>query len=240
MLAILKWNGLDPANKTWPDFKAHFSEAYDTYLRSGAGTVNINGYHGMANATDIADNDSISSIRESFSTVQVASNANFQVTNDNMLAMSKDLQTVRATLVSTHQQVALLSRAGATKPPAPIGMAGSRAPCSLRYSAPYLHAPTTSSICPSKLPSIPATIYQYPYGHQQGGHGGGRGHAAGRRHRGRSDGAGQSTTPPTVGGRGAPPVYPQAAPPNRGNPPNAYKKWNNWNMCCSCGYNVPY
>ena len=39
---ILKWNGFDPVNKTWPDFKAHFGEAYDTCLRLGAGTANTN------------------------------------------------------------------------------------------------------------------------------------------------------------------------------------------------------
>ena len=49
---------------------------------------------------------------ESFGAIQVANNANFQVTSDNMSAMSEDVQTLRAALVATQQQVALLSRAG--------------------------------------------------------------------------------------------------------------------------------
>ena len=87
-LAILEGNGFDPANKTWPEFKAHFGDAYDPCLGSGAGTTNTNGYHGTANAASVANGDSLSLMRESFSAIQVANSANFQVGNDNMSAMS--------------------------------------------------------------------------------------------------------------------------------------------------------
>ena len=55
-LAILKWNGFDAGHKTWPDFKAHFGKAYDTFLRLEAGTANVNGYHvaGMTNKASVS------------------------------------------------------------------------------------------------------------------------------------------------------------------------------------------
>ena len=76
-LVILELNGFDPTNKTWPNFKAHFREAYDTHLRSGPSTANTNGYHGTANAVDVADDNSLSLMHGSFSIIQVANNANF-------------------------------------------------------------------------------------------------------------------------------------------------------------------
>ena len=55
------------------------------------------------NTTNATDNNSISLIQESFGAIQVANNANFQVANDNMSAMTQDLQTVRVALVATQQ-----------------------------------------------------------------------------------------------------------------------------------------
>ena len=83
---------------------------------SGAGTANTNVHHWAANTTNVANDNSISSMRGIFGAIQVTNNTNFQVTNDNMSAMSEDLQTVRAALVATQQQVALLSCTGATMP----------------------------------------------------------------------------------------------------------------------------
>ena len=100
-LAIPEWNGFNSINKNWPDLKIHFGEVYNTRLRSRAGTVNSNGYHGAANATDITNDGSISLMQENFSDIQLANNANFQVTNDNMSVLSEVLQTIRAVLVAT-------------------------------------------------------------------------------------------------------------------------------------------
>ena len=97
-LAILKWNGFDPAHKDWPNLKSHFGKAYNVCLRLGADTTNANWYHGMANATDGVDDSSIGSICESLGAIQVANNANFQVINDNMSAMSEDVQTTTSYL----------------------------------------------------------------------------------------------------------------------------------------------
>ena len=37
--AILEWNGFAEADKTWPQLRVHFTEAYDLLQRSGAGTA---------------------------------------------------------------------------------------------------------------------------------------------------------------------------------------------------------
>ena len=104
-LAILECNGFDPVNKDWPDLKSHFGEAYDVHLTPGAGTANANGYQSAANDTNGVGNNSLGLIHESFGAIQVANNANFHVTNDNISAMSEDIQTPRAALVATHQLI---------------------------------------------------------------------------------------------------------------------------------------
>ena len=51
-IAVLEWNGFDAMNQTWPEFKEHFAEAYDSRLASGAGTASQSGYHNAYNAVD--------------------------------------------------------------------------------------------------------------------------------------------------------------------------------------------
>ena len=67
---------------TWAEFKSHMSEAYDIRLQSGAGAVNI--YHGAANATDLADDDSMGSITHSLTNMHMAHSANAQQVADTM------------------------------------------------------------------------------------------------------------------------------------------------------------
>ena len=81
---ILEWNAVDVMNQTWPDFKMHFTEAYDLRIHSGAGTAGTMGSHGGNNATG-ADNVSWSSINEGLMAqmqqVQLANNTSAQATN---------------------------------------------------------------------------------------------------------------------------------------------------------------
>ena len=163
--AILGWNGFDPVNKDWPNFKSHFGEVYDIRLRSGAGTGNANGYHGASNATNGVNNNSLGSIRESFGAIQVANNANFQVTNDKMSAISEDVQTLRAALVATQQQVALLSHAGATTPQPPVAWPAAVPPPVAYATPPTAYMPPPPPIyAPPGYPPVPTTIYQQSYG----------------------------------------------------------------------------
>ena len=60
---ILEWNAIDEANKTWPEFKAHFTEVYDLRIHSGTETGGTMGYHG-ANNTEESEDDSWASINE--------------------------------------------------------------------------------------------------------------------------------------------------------------------------------
>ena len=55
--AILEWKADDVMNQTWPEFKMHFTKAYDLCIHSVAGTAGTMGYHGVNNATG-ADNNS--------------------------------------------------------------------------------------------------------------------------------------------------------------------------------------
>ena len=57
-----EWAGFAATEKTWHQLKAHFTEAYDIRLSSGAGTAGMAGYHGAAN---VVDNDSLGSITQS-------------------------------------------------------------------------------------------------------------------------------------------------------------------------------
>ena len=83
-LAILELNGFDPVNKDWLTLISYFGKVYDVRLRLEAGTVNINGYHDAANATNGVDDDGLVLIHKSFGIIQVANNVNFQVTNGTM------------------------------------------------------------------------------------------------------------------------------------------------------------
>ena len=61
--AILEWNLFDEVNQTWPEFKAHFTDAYDLRIRLFQGTDGTMGYHG-ANNTEGLEDKSWASINE--------------------------------------------------------------------------------------------------------------------------------------------------------------------------------
>ena len=49
--ALIEWNALPPAAKTWDALKAHFTTAYIVREQSGTGTMTTAGYHAAANMT---------------------------------------------------------------------------------------------------------------------------------------------------------------------------------------------
>ena len=85
--AILECNAIDEVNKTWPEFKAHFTEAYDLRIRSGAGTAGTMGYYGVNNTEGLED-DSWASINKGLMVqlqqVQLANTTSAQATNDSV------------------------------------------------------------------------------------------------------------------------------------------------------------
>ena len=152
-IAVLEWNGFDAMNQTWPEFKEHFAEAYDSRLASGAGTASQNGYH---NAYNAVDDDSIGSIKESLAGLQMANNANCQQLNDNLSAITQESRDLRAQLVACQQQVAMLARiAPMPGAPAPWQQAPTVAP----YMPPTTYLPPPAAYA-AVVPPIPTTIYQ--------------------------------------------------------------------------------
>ena len=130
--------------------------------------MNANGYHGASNATGRVDDDSLGLIHESFGTIHVANNANFQVMNNNMSDISEDVQTHRAALVATQQQVTLLSRMGSTTPQPPVAWPAAVPPPVAYATPPTAYMPPPPPIyAPPGYPPVPTTIYQQSYG--QGG-----------------------------------------------------------------------
>ena len=86
IMAVVEWNGFDPANKTWNEFKAHFTEAYEARLDSGP-TAATAGYHGTAMAST-EDDDSLGSIAGSLAQMQMANNANTRVLHESITGIS--------------------------------------------------------------------------------------------------------------------------------------------------------
>ncbi len=66
--AVLEWNGFLDDNQTWPQFKSHFTEAYEIWLTTAGGTISTAGYHGTHNMSTSGGNynDSWQSINEGF------------------------------------------------------------------------------------------------------------------------------------------------------------------------------
>ena len=175
-MAILEWNGFDPANQNWGELKTHFTEAYDLHLRSAGGTARQAGYHGVNNAEE--DDDSINSIQNSIANIQLANNANAQQMNDNISAMTEETRQLRALINAQQQQLAMLAQAQTMQPPT---MPTFIQPMQTAYNMqppPYV---------PTQAPPPPQyNNHQYSNNqHQQGGRGGGggRGRRGGNRNR---------------------------------------------------------
>ena len=229
-IAVLEWNGFDKVNQIWSEFKSHFTEAHDVHLQSGGETTNV--YHGAANAYDTADDDvSVGSITQSLTSMHLANNANAQSIHDTMSTITADTAALRAALAATQQQLALYSQQqpawAATQyppqapPPPPTYM-----PAAYATPPPPAHIPPPTYQRPADQ--------QYGGGGRGGGRGGGGGGRGGKKNgRGRR-GAGFGAQPPAAGG-----VPRAAGTATNLNVQNPVKWYNNWNMCFSCGFDIP-
>jgi len=243
--ALLEWNGFAEANQTWPELKSHFTEAYEIQLTTGAGQA---GYHSM-NSAEAADDDSFHSIQQSVANIQMANNANAHQINENLSVMTEESKQQRALITQLQQQVAMLAQSNPSQQPIfqPIQPAYT-APLPVAYN---VQPPPP---IPAYVPVQPPTQQGYAAGYQQSQYGGrgGRGRGRGGRNRGgrgrnyRNNGA-YAPQPPTQyaqpaatynGGNIPPPPTPAPSNNNR-NKPTPQKYFNNWNMCCTCGWDVP-
>ncbi len=110
--ALIDWNAIAPATRTWDLLKSHFTTTYITGLTSGTGTTATNGYHGAANTIDNDDalNNIETTLNHELSNLQSANNAHHQSTAASVAAL-------RADLAAMQQQLAMLSTAPAAVPP---------------------------------------------------------------------------------------------------------------------------
>lgn len=97
LIAVLKWNGFTDQNMTWLEFKSHFIEAYEIWLTSGAGTTTAtNGYHGVSNAQDNTDDDSVTTaLADSMQQLQMVNNTNAHALNDAITGLTQDIAGIR-------------------------------------------------------------------------------------------------------------------------------------------------
>ena len=171
--------------------------------------------------------------------VQLANNTSAQATNDSVSELTVEAQELYAALLKTQQQLAMFTRAPSGTPPA--------TPQTWPYvqAPPYSHIPppppayTPIHYAPPAYPPVPLIIYQ-PTPHTAYGRGvrqrctGGRGRG-GQTRNGGKDYAPTAAAPPPYGG-----TIPTANITGRStSPPNPNKKYNNWNMSFSCGYDIP-
>ena len=156
--AIREWNSFDEGNKTWPQLRVHFTEAYDLLQRSGADTVRDHGYHHGNNAIDEED-DSLGSI---ITSMHQAHNANATAMNENISVITAESARQKEIIATLQQQVALLS----VNPPAPIAQM-TYPPTTSYYgqtiqpvAAYAAQPPPPPAPVPTLVPINPPTYYQ--------------------------------------------------------------------------------
>jgi hypothetical protein len=227
--------------------KEHMLQAFELRLQMGI-SGQPGGFHGANNATD---DDSIGAITESLSHMQMANNASARTINENMAAMSNETKELRSIIAHLQQQQANFAAMPYAPPP--------------QYSQQQQYQPTQPHTAYNATPAIPTyvgvpppamqqTQYGVPPPHQAYqqakptpfGRGRGRGGGRGRGARG-NGGRGTYGVPPAVPSM-APPGMPGAIPPA---PMNQYgagyqqplrndiKRYNNWGMCYSHGFDLP-
>ena len=220
--AMLEWDAILEANATWPEFKIHFAEAYDSRIRTGTGTTSDGGYHGAFNTgEEYPNNDSLASIQasmqQSMTQMHLSNNASTQATNDSVAALTAETRQLSAALRETQQQLAMMTQAH----PAANGW-------------PTIPAPPI----PAYIPAVAPPAYGAPPPTHDGGGGRGRRRNT-RRERGGGRGGRGGAAPPAIG---VPPTTVSGIPPpaggGRATTPNPNKWFNNWNYCYTCGYDV--
>jgi hypothetical protein len=232
--ALLEWQGFDEDNKTWWQLKSHFEEAYEIRLASGQGTAAT---HGYVNNTEVQDDDSISTIHESLQSIHLANNANYQSLQDHIQAARAETATLRVELQAAQQTLANLAHAAPPTMPPVTFDPGATAPASV---CPVLFPPPTAAPV-----YVPPPVSYAPQQYTQQSYGRGRGRRNNNRRGGRRNAQytqpSNMAVPPTqsAGGYIPPPTIPNAGTIDKPAFSNTTKYYNNWNMCYSCGWDVP-
>ena len=239
-----EWSQFTLPNQDWKGMTDHFGEAYDNMLVSAPlGVPNT-----ILNAQELTDeDDSVNTITDVMSTMQMASNANAQSMNAGMTAMLQEISTLRAE-VQASRQAAANNAMYAAPPATPVQQW-----VPPMTPSPNNWPPQTAPLPPAAFAAFPAppTVgpppgYQNFPGptavpHQQQRNRGGRGGRGARRQNNAGRGRGTSRRDLAFGQQPPPPGaqiqqgYQGADQGSR----NQHKHYNNWNMCISCGFDVP-
>lgn len=175
----------------------------------------------------------------------MANNANAQAFPDNLSAISTLTNELRQALVAMQQQLATLAQAvqPPNQPPLPSFHPPPVQPAA--YNAANAAAPAPGIYVPPPMqPPAPWNSTWRGGGRAECGGRGRYGRGGGGRGRGRGSVAYQFQPPANNQGGGGMPSPQQPAGGERwGRAPmsqlNYYKKFNNWNVCFSCGFDVP-
>jgi hypothetical protein len=225
---MLEWTGFEEADKTWQQLKLHFEEAYELCLAAGQGTSAFHGYVNSAEGA-VDDDNSITTIQESLNSIHMANNANYANLQEHLQAARAETAALRAELATAQQSMANFTQASIRAPVPPVLVQ-------------YVQGPPPALAPP-----------QQGYGYQYGG----RGSRNTRRGGGRGYSRGTTVPPvPPVPTAPAPPTNVPRPPGNIPPPPpaasaaayqqqrqnpafsNTTKRYNNWNMCATCGWDV--
>jgi hypothetical protein len=246
-----EWNVFPAANQDWGNMKAHFGEAYENLLISGRG-IAIPGT--IANVQELTDeeDDDMTQITDVMSTFQMAANAQAQSVTDGINAMRQEMATLRAEVQAGRQALANNAAAISQKPPvaqyfpAPaepqMNWAPIAAPTPIAAFA-AIPAPAPQS-GPPGFPNFlaPPLAPQQQQQRRQGGGGRGRGRQGGA---GRGRGPSRKSLafgqhpPNSNAGQQMPQAGGQVQQAGSHGGTTPYKYYNNWNMCMSCGWDVP-
>ena len=103
LTAFLKFNALLDQHKDWGSTKSHFREAYDNLIIMGPVTY-VPGT--ITNIQELEDNnDSLGTLTDTMSSMQMANNANVQHIRSNVGALRQELAIMRIMLKANSAQL---------------------------------------------------------------------------------------------------------------------------------------
>lgn len=238
-LHIKEWKALrENQRNTWQACRDFFTKAYEVVHDELNNQITTGAAHYGGNV--VGDDDSIVTLQEDIEEVKMAYNSVAQTTNSAISTITDATQQNATAIAQLSQQVAAMAMMRA-----PHGYGG--------FAAPPAYGAYAAPTAPFQAPPPAAPPMYAPAGYQgppsQVGGGGGRGGGGRRNRRSNRGGRGaQQQAPPTgippyqAGGGAIPPYQPppQQSTQRRGYQSNPVKRFPNWFVCYSCGFDVDH
>jgi hypothetical protein len=247
--ALLEWDKFDASHKTWANFKAHVYEKYDARVRLGHSTASSGGYGYAGNTVEAdADDDSIGTLTNAVTNYHMAANANAQRVNDNFAAIAETVKALQQMQLQQQQQLAMMTNGYQVQPIIPGYIQGPPPPTApAQYAAggrrPHRGRRNRGGRGQQQQPyqqfqpavGPPPQIQQY----QQRPQGPPQAPSYQQRPQGHQYQQRQVNPPQQQHGGNIPPPPQVTGQQQVGFQGNPYKYYNNWNMCCTCGFDIP-